>query len=123
MRTPTVLFFACVISILVLSARESDTAAPKQQDAQAIQELRTGKNFIPAKIYSEAEDAKVLAMFRGLRVADISDGMDKAGLQNIGRMTPDIHPLWTNMKTLAHRFAGIAVTVRYVPTNRPPAGL
>jgi len=85
-------------------------------------ELRAGKGFIPTKVYTAEEDQKVLKLFAGLRVADVSDGMDKAGLQNIGLVSPDIRPLWRDTKHFTHRFAGIAVTARYVPTNRPPAG-
>jgi regulator of RNase E activity RraA len=56
-----------------------------------------------------------------LRVADVSDGMDAVGLQHVGRMDPDILPLWKDPKAFGHRFTGIAVTVRYVPTNQPAA--
>ncbi len=58
----------------------------------------------------------------GLRVADVSDGMDAVGLHNLGLMDPAIHPLWKDAASYRHRFVGIAVTARYVPTNRPPAG-
>jgi regulator of RNase E activity RraA len=36
-------------------------------------------------------------------------------------MTPEIHALWKDTQHYTHRFIGIAVTVRYVPTNDPPA--
>jgi len=51
--------------------------------------------------------------------------MDFVGLKNIGLMDPEIHPVWKDPKDYKHRFIGIAVTVRYVPTQRPapPAGL
>jgi len=51
--------------------------------------------------------------------------MDFAGLKNIGLMDPEVHSLWKDFKDYRHRFIGIAVTVRYVPTQRaaPPAGL
>jgi regulator of RNase E activity RraA len=48
--------------------------------------------------------------------------MDKAGLPGIGLLDPAILPLWTDLKNFRHRFAGIAVTARYVPTQRPTAG-
>jgi 4-hydroxy-4-methyl-2-oxoglutarate aldolase len=73
-------------------------------------------------IYSEAEDQKILRLFEGLRVADATDGMDAAGLQNIGLMDPDIHPLWRDIEHFRHRFVGVAVTARHVPTQNPPAG-
>jgi regulator of RNase E activity RraA len=48
--------------------------------------------------------------------------MDAVGLHNTGLMDPAIHPLWKDAETYSHRFVGIAVTARYVPTNRSPAG-
>jgi regulator of RNase E activity RraA len=84
--------------------------------------LRAGKNFIPTKVYSEERDQAVLRLFDGLRVADVSDGMDRAGLQNTGLVSAEIGPLWRDTEHFRHRFIGIAVTVRYVPTNKPPAG-
>jgi regulator of RNase E activity RraA len=88
----------------------------------AVDTLRAGKNFIPTQVYSAEDDARVLALFKGLRVADVSDGMDRAGLQDIGLVSPAIRALWRDTKHFTHRFAGIAVTARYVPTNKPPAG-
>lgn len=86
-------------------------------------DYRGGHNFLPTRTYSAEEDAAVLEAFEGLRVADVSDGMDFAGLVNVGLMDPAIHPLWKDPEEYAHRFAGIAVTARYVPTQQPaPAG-
>lgn len=89
---------------------------------QAAEIPRSGTNFISTEVYSEADDQKILELFQGLRVADVSDGMDAVGLQNIGLMSPEIHPLWKDTKDFKHRFVGIAVTARYVPTQKPPAG-
>ena len=97
----------------VASAQEADTEAT---------DYRGGKNFIPTKVYSEQDDQRILKLFQGLRVADVSDGMDRAGLQNIGLVDAEIRPLWRDTKHFQHRFVGIAVTARYVPTNKPPAG-
>lgn len=84
--------------------------------------FRSGHNFIGTEVYSQAEDAAVLKAFDGLRVADVSDGMDFVGLANVGLMDPAIHALWKDTDTFAHRFAGIAVTVRYVPTQQKAEG-
>jgi len=94
-------------------------------DSEKAAEYRAGKNFIATRVFTAEEDAKILKAFEGLRVADVTDGMDFAGLKNIGLMDPEIHPLWKDAKEFKHRFIGIAVTVRYVPTQRgaPPAGL
>ncbi len=86
------------------------------------EEWRTGKNFMETKVYSPEEDREILEAFEGLRVADVSDGMDKAGLKNVGLMDPAIHPLWKDTKTFKHRMIGIAVTARYVPTQQPHTG-
>jgi regulator of RNase E activity RraA len=63
-------------------------------------------------------DEEILALYAPLRVADVSDGMDMVGLRDVGLMDPVIEPLWKNIENFSHRFCGIAVTVRYVPTNR-----
>jgi regulator of RNase E activity RraA len=73
-------------------------------------------------VFAEEDDRKLLTLFDGLRVADTTDGMDAVGLQNVGLMDAGIRPLWKDAKTFRHRFVGIAVTARYVPTQRPPAG-
>lgn len=91
------------------------------EDVSAI-ELRQGKNFIQTTVYSEKEDLEILKLFEGLRVADVSDGMDKSGLHGIGLVDPRISPLWKDCEFFTHRIVGIAVTARYVPTQRPPAG-
>jgi regulator of RNase E activity RraA len=83
---------------------------------------RAGTNFISTRVYSPEEDEKILKAFEGLRVADVSDGMDAVGLHNTGLMDPEIRPLWRYTKEFTHRFIGIAVTARYVPTQEPPAG-
>jgi 4-hydroxy-4-methyl-2-oxoglutarate aldolase len=95
------------------------TAAYAADDAD---KLRGGAVLMPVEVYSAEDDRKVLAAFEGLRVADVSDGMDFVGLHDIGLVHPEIHPLWKDTKDYTHRIIGIAVTVRYVPTQQPPAG-
>ncbi len=107
----------------VLAVLAATTAAAQEAPEDAIlQELRSGKGFIATPVFTVEEDEKLLSLFAGLRVADVSDGMDAVGLHNLGLMDPAIHPLWKDAATYRHRFAGIAVTARYVPTNLPPAG-
>jgi 4-hydroxy-4-methyl-2-oxoglutarate aldolase len=81
--------------------------------------LAKGVNFIETKTYSVQEDATILDMYKNLRVADVSDGLDMAGLPGTGLVIPEIHACWTDLKDFKHVFRGIAVTVRYVPTQRP----
>ena len=83
---------------------------------------RGARDFIETRSFSAEDDQRILKAFEGLRVADVTDGMDFVGLQNVGLMDPEIHALWKDTKSFAHRFVGIAVTVRYVPTQRPAAG-
>lgn len=113
----TAFTFAC---LFVLSNAQGQTPQTKATDQSV--ELRGGKGFIATEIYSAEEDKRLLGLFDGLRVADVSDGMDKAGLHNIGLMNHEIHPLWKDTVNYSHRFIGIAVTARYVPTQQPPAG-
>lgn len=90
--------------------------------ADSADELRKGKHFIPTEVYSLESDQKILKAFEGLRVADVTDGMDAVGLFNGGLMDPEVAPLWKDPKHYKHRFIGIAVTARYVPTQRATAG-
>ena len=106
------LFFTGNIFAQTPSSRSTDPAT----------ELRGGKGFIASEVYSLDDDKRLLALFDGLRVADVSDGMDKAGMHGTGLMSADIRPLWKDTTNFSHRFIGIAVTARYVPTQLPPAG-
>jgi regulator of RNase E activity RraA len=105
-------------AVLATAADEDQPQAAKAPDPK-VEEMRKGKCYIPTKVYTEEEDRKMLKLFEGLRVADVIDGMDKAGLRNVGAMDPAIHPAWTDTKTFKHRFIGIALTVRYAPVNWP----
>ena len=77
---------------------------------------------IPVLIIAQSDpvlsDNELLKLYDGLRVADVSDGMDLVGLKDVGLLDPDIEALWKDIDEFKHMFCGIAVTVRYVPTNR-----
>ena len=113
-----------LITVPAFGEPNEPNKAPKttkpSKEAQ-IEEIKAGKNYIATKVYTAAEDEEMLNLYKGLRVADVVDGMDKVGLKNIGTMSPDIHPLWKDTEHYTHRIQGIAVTVRYVPTNKPQA--
>jgi regulator of RNase E activity RraA len=81
--------------------------------------LARGMNFIETKTFSAEEDTKILELYKNLRVADISDGMDMVGLPGTGLVDQAIHPDWVDLKDFTHIFRGIAITVRYVPTQKP----
>ncbi len=81
--------------------------------------LARGVNFIQTKVYTAEEDAEILELYKNLRVADVSDGLDMVGLPGTGLVDPEIHASWTDPVDFKHVFRGIAVTVRYVPTQRP----
>jgi 4-hydroxy-4-methyl-2-oxoglutarate aldolase len=99
----------------------SGPAAAQPGPKPSVEELRAGRNFIETRVYREQDDREILRQFEGLRVTDVTDGLDKVGLTNVTIMSPEIHPSWKDTKQFKHRFIGIAVTARYVPTNRPPA--
>ncbi|MGK7390712.1 MAG: RraA family protein [Candidatus Cyclobacteriaceae bacterium M2_1C_046] len=68
---------------------------------------------------NKVSDEVLLELYRGARVTDVVDGLVTVGYMGVGVMDPKIAPLWRDVKTMDHRFSGIAVTVRYAPTNRP----
>jgi hypothetical protein len=51
---------------------------------------RSGRNFLATTVYSqqEEEEEDLLKSFEGLRVADVTDGMDAVGLQKRGAYEP-----------------------------------
>jgi 4-hydroxy-4-methyl-2-oxoglutarate aldolase len=106
------------LAVLAATALRAQTAS----NADPAAELRAGKSFLSTPVFSEEDDKKLLALFEGIRVADATDGMDAVGLPNVGLMDPEVRPLWKDTKNYRHRFVGIAVTARYVPTQRAQAG-
>lgn len=74
--------------------------------------------FGAANAQEELTDEEILSLYQDLRVADVSDGMDFVGLWNIGLLDQSITPLWKDVETMDHVIRGIAVTARYVPTNK-----
>jgi 4-hydroxy-4-methyl-2-oxoglutarate aldolase len=64
------------------------------------------------------DTAELLAMYEGLRVTDVCDGLDAVGLIDTCTMDWRIRPLWRDTEAFAHRIYGIAHTVRFVPTSR-----
>jgi regulator of RNase E activity RraA len=105
------------ICLLFTAAAISTGPAHAQQPAEKTIPDKV-QLFIPYKDYSPDDNKRVLDEYKYLRVADVSDGMDAVGLQNIGLVNPEIHALWKDTDNFTHRIAGIAVTARYVPTNR-----
>lgn len=67
----------------------------------------------------EVSDEVLLELYRSARVTDVVDGLATVGYTGVGVMDPKIAPLWRDVEKMSHRFSGIAVTVRYAPTNRP----
>ena len=88
------ILFMCTLSFLLLSSR------------------------LLAQTKKQYTDQELLKMFKGLRVADVSDGMDMVGLKDVGLLSPEVTALWKDIDSFSHLFCGIALTVRYVPTNR-----
>jgi 4-hydroxy-4-methyl-2-oxoglutarate aldolase len=105
------IMFSVFLLITILS-----TAIAQVRDKET---LAGGMNYIETKVYSAEEDAKILDLYKNLRVADVSDGMDMVGLPGTGLVDQAIHPDWVDLKDFTHIFRGIAVTVRYVPTQKP----
>jgi len=112
---------ALVLALLASSGRAQTPASPSAA-ADPAASLRGGRGYIATPAHSAEDDSKLLALFEGLRVADVTDGMDAVGLPGVGLMDPEVRPLWKDTQAFTHRFVGIAVTARYVPTQRAQAG-
>lgn len=104
-----------ILSLLLLPGMFRAAVAQEYDKAA----LAKGMNFMETKTYSAEDDAKILALYKDLRVADVSDGLDMVGLPGTGLVDPAIHPDWVDLKDFTHIIRGIAVTVRFVPTQKP----
>jgi regulator of RNase E activity RraA len=102
-----------LFSLLTIALFVSKIAAQDASDAAQ------GINLIETKTYTAAENAELLKLYQSLRVADVSDGLDMVGLPDTGLVDPAIHADWLDREHLKHVIRGIAVTARYVPTQRP----
>ena len=60
----------------------------------------------------------MLALYEGLRVTDVCDGLDAVGLIDTCTLDWQIRPLWRDIEGFGHRIYGVAHTVRFVPTQR-----
>jgi 4-hydroxy-4-methyl-2-oxoglutarate aldolase len=64
------------------------------------------------------ERSQILALYQGLRVTDVCDGLDAVGLIDTCTMDWQIRPLWRDADAFRHRIYGFAHTLRFVPTAR-----
>lgn len=72
----------------------------------------------PSFAQEKLSDEQILKLYDGLRVADVSDGMDMVGLRDAGLLDQRIEPLWKDTENMSHIICGIAVTGRYIPTMK-----
>ena len=98
---------AIAVAMLCLPAPATAQAANKEKV----------KTYMPFRQYTQEENAKILKMYEGLRVSDVSDGLDAIGLADVGIMEPDIKTLWRDTDNYMHRIIGIAVTADDGPLN------
>lgn len=64
-------------------------------------------------IETSKENKKILEAFKGLRVADVRDGMDWCGYMHYGTVSKEIQPIFRTCKI------GIARTWKYLPFQGP----
>jgi regulator of RNase E activity RraA len=116
----------CLISFLALGSAQALAQVPNPPPvpfppAEGEQPLYTPepKRILGNKPFDDSPEARqaIIDAFQGLRVTDISDGMDALGLQDVGVMDRSIRPLWRDVESMSHAFVGFAVTVRYVPVQ------
>lgn len=73
---------------------------------------------LSAQNENKTSDDQLIKLYDGLRVADVSDGMDMIGLMNVGLVDQSIAPLWRDSENFDHQFTGIALTVKYIPSQK-----
>lgn len=114
---------AHAFAILIAAAGAAVSAQGQDQPPQFTDEqLRKGAILYPYKDYSGEDHMPLVKRYEGLRVTDVLDAMQAAGLQDSGIMDKTIRPLWRDhTEALAHRIYGVAVTYQYLPTNKPGA--
>lgn len=111
----------CLVAVsAAISLSRAQNEAPAKPPAQMAPQTvpKEVQLFIPYKQYSQEDNQRILKLYEPLRVSDVSDGMDTVGLQDIGIVDDSIKPLWKDTQNFTHRIVGIAVTARYVPTNK-----
>lgn len=64
------------------------------------------------------ERAEILDLYDGLRVTDVTDGMDFLGFHERNRLDKGIRSLHRDPDRFSHRVVGFANTIRFHPTNR-----
>lgn len=116
-RLHRVFWTGAAMACLLLASPANSVLRAAQQPAEKTIPGKV-RLFIPYTAYSAAENQRILDMYKYLRVSDVSDGMDVVGLQDVGTVNPEIHALWKDTERFSHRVVGIAVTARYVPTNK-----
>jgi 4-hydroxy-4-methyl-2-oxoglutarate aldolase len=79
------------------------------------QEPPFSKQYLPTQRYAQQESEALVKRFHGLRVTDVTDGLDVVGLQDVTVMDAGIKPLWRDEQQFTHRIYGAAVTLRIVP--------
>jgi 4-hydroxy-4-methyl-2-oxoglutarate aldolase len=81
--------------------------------------LAVGSAHLQGREADAVTDELLLELYHNARVADVVDALSIVGYHGIGVMDPKIAPLWRDVDTMGHQLSGIAVTVRYGPTNHP----
>src|SRR5271157_4607823 len=88
-----------------------------QPNQQAAVPPPPSHQYLKVQQYTAEEDANLLKLYEGLRVADVIDGLDAVGLPEVTMMDKHIRPLWRDEQKITHRIHGIALTVRLVPAQ------
>lgn len=72
--------------VVILTAMLLIPISLRLSSAQTAEEqsLRKGVNFIQTGTYTAQQNVVLLKLYEGLRVADVSDGLDMVGLPNRG---------------------------------------
>ncbi len=79
--------------------------------------IPSSHQYLKVHEYTADQDAELLKLYDGLRVADVIDALDAVGLHEVTMMDQRIRPLWRDQEHITHRIHGIALTIRLVPAQ------
>lgn len=102
-----------IIAILAIASLPAWTPAAESTRPEGVLHLQN-------KAFDDSDEARaeLLELYKGLRVSDVGDAMDRVGLPDVGVMEDYMRPLWTDTENYTHVICGFAFTMRYLPTNR-----
>jgi regulator of RNase E activity RraA len=112
LSSPPICFMSTCLCLLFFAAVGTRAAFGQDTTPEPVYILQN-------KSFDDTEQTRnaILAAYEGLRVADVTDALDRIGLQDITLFDESIRPIWRDFENYSHHLLGFALTVRYVPSD------